>query len=180
MLWRRLHHTTNNHCDRSWGDCSMAASGLQQVTNIFPVSVFVLGNCGCEGWWTINIACIAADDQNTITGWGSSIFCYPKNPLSMNILIPFYKIVQYLPITIGKWVVSSTFPNSRFIIQNFRAQSIFPDGSGYMMMSGYKWWVPVRSKRKDVLMRGIGWCFFFEVFSIKTRIIFMRSLHSLF
>ena len=98
--------------------------------------------------------------------------------LFMKILITFHKIFRYTPITIGKWEATSMFPFFRSIIQNFGPQSIC---SMWRAMSGNKWWVPVRSKRRDVCMRKFGWCFCFEGFTIKTRkIILMRSVNFLF
>ena len=76
LRWPTIWSTTNNHCDRSWGDGTMIRSSLNQVSNIFPASVFVFGDCWCSGRWT---TCIAADDQNTFAGWSSSIVHYPEN-----------------------------------------------------------------------------------------------------
>ena len=74
--WSNYWDTTNNHCDRSWGDCAMSISGFSQVSYIFPDSVFIFGDCG---WYVLWIIRIPADDQNTFTGWSSSIACYSKN-----------------------------------------------------------------------------------------------------
>ena len=61
---------TNNHCDRSRGDCSMTRSRLGQVSDILPAPVFIFSDNWCIAWWTI---CIAANDQNTVTGWSRGI-----------------------------------------------------------------------------------------------------------
>ena len=85
----------------------------------------------------------------------------------IKIGIIFHKIFQYLPITIRKWVVISLYPFSQPIIKNFCLQSI-----SCWKVSGYKWWISIRSKRKDFQMRELWWCFCFEGFSIETRKIF--------
>ena len=53
IIWE----TTKNHCDRSWSDCTMTISSLSHVSNIFPASVFVFGDCWYYARWSK-----AADD----------------------------------------------------------------------------------------------------------------------
>jgi len=71
--WSTIWSTTKNHGGRSWGDCSMGISSLSQVSNIFPISVCVFGNCWRVLRWA---AGRAADYQNTFAGWSGSIFRY--------------------------------------------------------------------------------------------------------
>ena len=85
-LWSIIWLTANNHCDWSWGDCTMSMSTLSQVSNICPASVFVFGNFGCVPWWTM---CIATDDQNAFTRWCSSIVWYSEIRLIYSFFVIF-------------------------------------------------------------------------------------------
>ena len=73
----------------------------------------------------------------------------------------------YIRITIRKWVIGQYFPLICFHIENFGLQSIRITVG--RILTGNKWWVPVRSERPDAKMFIIGWRFCFERFSIKSR-----------
>ena len=75
LRWPTICVTTNNHCNRSWSDCTMAISSLSQVSNILPASVPVFGN----NWYGVRgTTRIAADDQHAFIRWSCSIICYSE------------------------------------------------------------------------------------------------------
>ena len=82
-----------------------------------------------------------------------------------------------LPISIREWVISQWFPFFWIIVQNFSLQSIYRREVSAAGVSGYKWWVSIRSKRPDIIMRELWWWFRFEGSSIKTRKLFIRSIN---
>ena len=81
LRWSNIWRTTNDHRDRSWGDCTMTISSLSQVSNILPTSIFVFRNYWYGARWTTGIA---ADDQNTFRCWSCRIICYSEMDLIKN------------------------------------------------------------------------------------------------
>ena len=161
LRWSTIWITTNDHCDRSWGDCTMAISSLSQVSNIRPASVFVFGNYWYGARWTIRIP---ADDQNTFRCWSCSIICYTEMDLVEKIVeVPLDQLVN-IPISSREWIISQLFPFLWIIIQNFSLQSICR-----RQVSGHKWRVSVRPKPHYIIMRELWWWFRFEASSIKPR-----------
>ena len=75
LRWSTIWRTTNDHRDRSWGDCTMTISSLSQVSNILPTSIFVFRNYWYGARWTIGIT---TDDQNTFRCWSCRIICYSE------------------------------------------------------------------------------------------------------
>ena len=145
--------TTNNHCDRSRSDGTMARSSLSQVSNILPASVLVFSNCWYSVVWTIGIA---ADDQNTFIRWSCCIKWYPEMVfiIDVDVDVTWFNLhhLMNIPISIREWVISQLFPFFGIIIQHFSLQSICG-----RIMSRYKRWVSVRSKRQDIIMRKLWW-----------------------
>ena len=84
LRWFTVWFTTNNHYDRSWGDCPMSRSSLSQVSNILPVSVFVFGDCWYPSrWFTLCkwTLCIAANDQDTFLCLSGGVSYYSENKI---------------------------------------------------------------------------------------------------
>ena len=165
--------TASNHCDKSWGNCTMTISSLSHVSNILPKSIFVYGDCWYDTRWT---TCIAANDQDTFICLSRGIWWYSENSFYMlaisKIVIELSTLKIYIPIAIRKWVIGQLWPLLCFKIKNFGLQSI-----SARLLTRNKWWVLVRSKRKDIGMGELWWWFFFEGFSIKTeKIISMMSV----
>jgi len=165
LRWAINWCTTSNHCDRSWGDCTMPRSSLSQVSNILPISVFVFGDCWYSTRWT---TCIAANDQDTFICWSRCICWYSENlfyTLAISkIVIELSTLKIYIPIAIWKWIIGQLYPFLCFHMKNFGLQSII-----VRRLTGYKWWVLVRSKRIDIFMGEFWWWFCFEGFSIETK-----------
>ena len=157
-------------------------SSLSQVTNIFPVSVFVFGDCWYASRWFTHIKgtlCKAANDQDTFLCLSGGVFYYSEKKKLYacdfkNCCWP--RIITskiYIQITIRKWVIGQYFPLICFHIENFGLQSIIIMVG--RILTGNKWWVPVRSERPDVKMFILGWRFCFERFSIKSRNVILFS-----
>ena len=177
LRWVIVWKTASNHCDGSWGNCTMSISSLNQVSNILPISIFVFGDCWYTSRWTIRIA---ANDQDTVISLGRGVIWYSENlfyTLAISkIIIELSTLKIYIPIAIRKWVIGQLCPFLCFQIKNFGLQSI-----SARIMTGNKWWVPVRSKCQHIVMWEFGWRFCFEGFSIKTKKIFsMMSVNFLF
>ena len=80
------------------------------------------------------------------------------------IVVELFTLEINIPIAIRKWVIGKLWPFLCFKIKNFGLQSI-----SARFLTGNKWWVLVRSKRKDISMGEFRWWFCFEGFSIKTK-----------
>ena len=157
LLWPTGWTATNNHCSRSRGDCTRIISRLGQISSVFPISVFVFGDCRYVAWRTIGIS---TDDINAFNCWSRSIECYSENQFETKSLVQS----QHLLITVREWKVSCLFPFSSFIIKNFGLQSI-----SVWIMSSNKWWFLVRSQCQDVKMRELRGCFRFKIDSVEPK-----------
>ena len=74
LRWFTVWNSTNNHCCRSGCDRTMSMPSLGQVSNSFPIVVFVLGNR-----WCVACTCVPTNDINTVNCWRCSIVCYSEN-----------------------------------------------------------------------------------------------------
>ena len=95
----------------------MITSSLGQISNSFPIVVFVLGNRWCVLWRTI---CVSTNDINAVNCWCCSIVCYSEN------LIIIYKYLSY----------STTISNHRSWITLYRGGPIM---SANLVMVGTKY-----------------------------------------